>query len=855
MPEGFAYPRPLEYRDTQFKAANFVIDNESETELLKPPSVGRETILNMSLKEVKEQFPRRYEMYVKLIRELKHPDSEDGPVNLTPKDVEDMKKWLLALNSLDNYIARHRSPKEGDEITLRGERQVDVFDDMRKFLERNEKSGYLKLPTGFGKTVLFTELVEATNLRALIAVPTKLLITQTEKKFQQFAPGVTVGKVYGEEEKVYDKQATLITYDSLILGLKDGTINPKDYDLLILDEAHGILSEARSEAVDQFPEAVKLGFTATPVYKPSEKELSNVLGTEIHSIKIREAVEGGYLSSFTSIAARTEVDLSNVKVTAEGEYNEKELAKAVDIESRNRAAVELYKEAFDGQLAVAYCVGVKHAENLAKIFNDSGIPAVAISGDTSVTEQEEIFKKYETGEIKVLCNADLLIAGFDEPQASVCLNLRPTKSLVVAEQRGGRVLRLDEKNPNKHAYIVDFIDWGFERSGQVLFPKVAEAVELEPKDKKERDFNGGGGRVDFSHIKVDGIEVMVDQEVILEIIKSVEKPEKIKIINNIVDLKLAIKEAGITAEKGAFMQAYENASSDRPTWPHRSTVQSFKGFINFGDLFGVKVRGRGKEIVEVVRDYKKLKELIKASGLQPGDNLEKNYRLACDDHPDWPLEPRKLVGWLGYPDLWGVPSKERIGVKIKKIDSIDLLKLAIHESKIKPTANLKDSYLAARADHSDWPRSPERFPNWGGWPDLWTGISKENSEEDSSFVKLKKSIASSSEKPGSNLRLSYHNARKSHKDWPSTPQKLIGWKGWADLWGIEEPKKEKVELIKDLEILKKSIADSGISSSKNIHTAYDEARKVRKDWPADPRDLPGWKGWADLRIVSETENS
>jgi len=70
----------------------------------------------------------------------------------------------------------------------------------------------------------------------------------------------------------------------------------------------------------------------------------------------------------------------------------------------------------------------------------------------------ELKRKFETGEIQVLCNSDILIEGFDEPAASVCLNLRPTLSAVVAEQRGGRVLRLDPQNSDKHATIVDFID-------------------------------------------------------------------------------------------------------------------------------------------------------------------------------------------------------------------------------------------------------------------------------------------------------------------------------------------------------------------------------------------------------------
>ncbi|MBP7992479.1 MAG: DEAD/DEAH box helicase [Candidatus Magasanikbacteria bacterium] len=860
MPEGFGQYIPPEARSEQYKAANFVIDNESKTELLTPPSVDRETILSLTVEEVKEQFPKRYEMYLKLVRELKHPESKNHPVNLTPKDVEDMKKWLLALNSIDNYITRHRDPQEGDEITLRGERQVDVFDDIRKFLERNEKEGYLKLPTGFGKTVLFTELVESTNLKSLIVVPTKLLITQTEKKFKQFAPDVTVGKVYGEEEKVYGQQATLITYDSLILGLDDGTINPKDYDLMILDEAHVILSEARSEAVAQFSDVVKLGFTATPIYEPGEKEVGNILGTEIHSIKIREAVEGGYLSSFSSIAARTEVDLSGVKVTASGEYNAVELAKAVDIESRNKAAVELYKQAFDGRLAVAYCVGVTHAENLAKLFNDSGVPSAYISGDTSVKEQEEIFKKYEAGEIKVLCNADLLIAGFDEPQASVCLNLRPTKSLVVAEQRGGRVLRLDENNPNKHAYIVDFIDWGYKKSGQILFPQVAEAIELEAKEKKEQEGRGGKGRVNFNHIKIDGIEVVVDQEVMLEIISNSQK-ENVEINGQWTNETLQkevqnyIKMHGIQLRYRKALDTYSKLRAQNPSWPDIKSLYRMEGFLSLEKLLGIEKWTLGT-LKKAIQDYVKLKNIkIKRT------KTEKTYTELQKDNDTWP-KPRnvyELKDFVSFADLLGI-SRWTFNELREEVQEF------IRSNDIGVGLVAKQRYTELQKLNPHWPlpsRVVDMVEEFKSFPALFEVKSEiEKAEtldvvtdnktviispeeivvEDWTISKLKKQVRDAMKKNGKIIspgqsRKAYLELRADNLIWPSVDfvYKMKGFKSFEELLGaekmtIKQLKKEVKEALRETGYSPNPRSAEAsykeLQSRKNTLPTYDQVKKL-----------------------------
>lgn len=470
-------------------------------------------IYKLSLADLNTRFSVRYEMYLESLRSARRNPAEivqsKGKIRL-----------LHSLNALDSYIETQLND-ENSRVLL--DRQVTAFEDLRAFLESGGREGFIKLPTGSGKTVLFTEFVEATDLKTLIVVPTKILVNQTVDRFQEFAPDVETGKVY-QESKDYSRQVTITTYSSFLKNVEKGIIDPSEYELLVLDEVHKALSRRRSAAVTKFMRALRLGFTATPRYT-QDKQVGNLLASEIHTMGIREAVEEGILSSLSVYLAQTDIDLSGVKLTQYGNYDEEDLEKAVNIAIRNTAAVDLYKNLFLGLKGISYCVTVRHALDLATRFNDAGLPAAVMSGYQTRGEQQEVLDRFRRGEVQMLCNADILIEGFDEPSISICLNLRPTTSPVMAEQRAGRVLRLDPDNPGKHAYIVDFIDQ-FEDPDYlpVSFAQIVEGAHVFKKNALPPDESGGGrfGRPVYPDIQITGLRVITEAEEILRVVREME---------------------------------------------------------------------------------------------------------------------------------------------------------------------------------------------------------------------------------------------------------------------------------------------------------------------------------------------
>ena len=172
-----------------------------------------------------------------------------------------------------------------------------------------------------------------------------------------------------------------------------------------------------------------------------------------------EAVEERLLTPFSCIMAKAGVDLNSVKINNNGEYNSDHLDKELEKADINKACIQLYEQGFEDQSAIVFVNSINRAKSVKKYFDNEfgqGYTEILVD-ETSLKDRKQILEDYKNSKIKVLIGVNILTRGFDEPRASICINLDPTQSVINASQKGGCVLRLDPANPNKHAHIVDFI--------------------------------------------------------------------------------------------------------------------------------------------------------------------------------------------------------------------------------------------------------------------------------------------------------------------------------------------------------------------------------------------------------------
>ncbi|MEI6296772.1 MAG: DEAD/DEAH box helicase [bacterium] len=708
-------------------------------------------LLSMTIDEIKNKFPLRYDIYRKLLI------SQKNKTEIDEKEISEMKTWLTALNNLDKYIENHKDNEAGR--TLR-ERQFTVFEAIRDFLERGEKEGYIKLPTGAGKTVIFSELIESLRLKTLVVVPTQILVEQTGKEIEKFTEDLDIGKIY-TYAKNHGDDVTITTYSSLINKIKDGSINPKDYKCLILDEAHKALSEKRIESISGFDDAIKLGFTATPEYS-EDKNVAKLLSKEICSLSIKEAVKEKVLSGFSVYLVQTNIDLSEVKVTSTGEYNQEDLERAINKEARNKAGVDVYRKMFDGERAVVYCCGVAHAENMARLYNEQGISANFVSGKQGKTEREQILNDFKEGKIKVLCNSDILIEGFDEKKASVCINLKPTLSKIVAEQRAGRVLRIDETNLDKIGRIVDFVDVYDQGRGGISFADIVGEAEVYQEEKEKSGADNGNETEQSRNIKIR-------EDIKLEFKIITEAKEVVRILSEtglLIDkekiehlpFEELKKEVQVLKIKD-FIEYEKKRKENHPNWMSSGNLRRQKGWKNADDFFG-------REVVEFL-SFEDTKKEVQSLGIKTRIEYKKEKK---ENHPKWRCfsDLKHEKGWKGADDFF-----DREAVKFLSFEDT---KKEVRGLGIKTK---KEYEKKRKENHPNW-RCFSDLSKEEGWKSSYDFFNKER-KEFLSFGDTKKEVRDL----GIKTITEYEEERKKHPNLRSyislVDQKE--WKGWDDFLG------------------------------------------------------------------------
>lgn len=399
------------------------------------------------------------------------------------------------LSNLERYTA------DGKKADILYEHQKAIIKDTADFLRTGNRRGYIEAPTGTGKTVLFVTLAEAFSYEAatppkiLVVTPTKDLVRQTlggssgDKGFAGFAPHMDVGTFYSDTPagmRGLEAQVTITTYASLVKlaatyqttideqGERHGKlVNLVDdqFDIIFLDEGHKALGTSSQRIIKEInPNTLIIGFTATPDYHTS-RSLESLLPSLIHRLDLKEAIELNMLSSVIPIAIPApKTTVQEFSIGALGEYENKSLKQLIYNTARNRMVVSIAAQLIQaGNTPIISCIpgdSMAHphliADMLAEqyITDESGIPRPirvhAITSSISAANRQKIYGELEKGTIDALAYIDVLTEGWDSQRANVIINARPTRSLVSARQRTGRILR--NKYDNRPALAIDIVD-------------------------------------------------------------------------------------------------------------------------------------------------------------------------------------------------------------------------------------------------------------------------------------------------------------------------------------------------------------------------------------------------------------
>lgn len=306
----------------------------------------------------------------------------------------------------------------------------------------------LQLPTGGGKTIVFSQIVARfanQGLPVLVLAHREELLIQAQEKL-----AVTTGRLIGIIKAGYPATPSLIQVAS-IQTLSRRRQLELDAALIVCDEAHHSCSQSYTEIFDLYSHARILGVTATPARIDGQgfKFLYDAL---VVGPKVAELIEAGHLCKFKLFASPNAIKTAGVR-TIGGDFNLRQLAKVIDSSLIKGDAIETWRKYADGKKTVVFAVDVSHSKATAATYLEAGIPAEHLDGETPSSERKAILERFRAGETLVLCNCGIVSEGFDVPNIEVIQCLRPTKSLILWLQMLGRSLR--PAVGKDHALIID----------------------------------------------------------------------------------------------------------------------------------------------------------------------------------------------------------------------------------------------------------------------------------------------------------------------------------------------------------------------------------------------------------------
>ena len=325
---------------------------------------------------------------------------------------------------------------------------------------QNCNSVLLQMPTGTGKTRLFSSIVS--DIRSCTmkddVMPSVLLIVHRKELVNQIAETLaSYGLKYGiiqsgvEEERYCHVQVASV--QTLVRRLQRwGKIR---FEFVIIDEAHHAPAKTYMKILDTFSGAKLLGVTATP-HRLDGWGFAHIFEKLIVSDDVGKFIENGFLANYDYYSVPSDssiVETINSLPTELGDYSDEDIRKYLDIGSVRARVVDSYLKFGKGKKCIVYAWDTLHNNNLCKDYRSRGINAVTIDYHTPPLERKQILDAFKRGEIQVLCNVLLFTEGFDCPDVEVIQLARPTWSLVLFLQQVGRGLRI---SPGKEKAI--FID-------------------------------------------------------------------------------------------------------------------------------------------------------------------------------------------------------------------------------------------------------------------------------------------------------------------------------------------------------------------------------------------------------------
>jgi len=350
-------------------------------------------------------------------------------------------------------------------------RQHKAIEDIRSAYRSGRKAPILCAATGFGKTHTSAEIIRSALDRGRTVwflAHLREILDDTAKRLRSV--GIPFGEIAAGKAREYHRRVQIVSVQTAVR--RDDLPKP---DLVIVDECHLAVATTYKKVLGKIGNPMLLGLTGTPC-RLDGRGLGELFDEIIPTCSTGTLINEGLLAPIKYFAPYRP-NLASFR-TYRGDYKQSDAEAEMDSSKITGDVIEHYQKHCDGKRAVAFCTTVKHAEHVAEEFRAAGYKAVAISGESRTAERTAALTGLRSGELQVVCNAQLWVAGVDVPEIECIVLLRPSKSLTFYLQSIGRGLRTA---PGKtHLTVLDHSGCIFDHGS----PEVERKWSLEGRRKE-----------------------------------------------------------------------------------------------------------------------------------------------------------------------------------------------------------------------------------------------------------------------------------------------------------------------------------------------------------------------------------
>jgi superfamily II DNA or RNA helicase len=386
--------------------------------------------------------------------------------------------------------------------------QQQTVDNILGELRKDEEATNIlyQLPTGGGKTVIFSEIarqyIKDWGKKVLILTHRIELSVQTAKQLSAIR---VTNKVINSEVKTLEDQGEFDCFiamvETLNNRLNDDENFIKNVGLVIVDEAH---YNSFRKIFQFYGNANILGVTATPLSSNRTLPLNDNYNKLLVGESISSLIEKGYLSDAETFTY--DVNLHGLKIGSNGDFTVSSSELVYGNYFMQEKLLFAYEEVAIGNKTLIFNSGIETSVRVEEMFKKRGYKIRHLDSTFSDKDRKDVLSWFKKTPDAILTSVGILTTGFDEPTVQTIILNRATRSLTLYHQMIGRgsrrlpnksIFRLIDLGNNVRRFGIwqDYINWhdAFKFPDRFLESKLSEVEDMEfeveyefPKGLKER---------------------------------------------------------------------------------------------------------------------------------------------------------------------------------------------------------------------------------------------------------------------------------------------------------------------------------------------------------------------------------